>query len=592
MTAETDVRALREVVLEQLGTGESRAYKMWLPPLLDPVPLNELIERDSNRHPLRFALGIMDEPRRHRQDIWGVDLSGAGGNIGIGGAPQTGKTTLLQTMVLSAAATHSPRDVQFYCIDLGGGGLIYLENLPHVGGVANRSEPDRVNRVIAEAQAVMRQREVTFKENRVGSMAAYRQLRTDRNHPVAADPFGDVFLIIDGWSAFTSEFPDLETTVQDLAAQGLSFGVHTIITTPRWTELKSRVRDYLGTKIEFRLGDVNDTQIDRIARDIPANRPGRAISVEKHHLMMGVPRFDGVHSAEDLVDAMTAGVSQIAAQTTEQAPKVRVLPSRVYLHEIDPNPPGPDSDYRTRWTIPVGVRETDLSVAHAHMSSNPHLLIFGNSKSGKTSTAHAIARAICARNSPEQVRFMLADYRSGLLDAVPDSHLLGAGAINRNSASLDEAVQALAANLKKRLPPADLTTTQLRSRSWWSGFDIVLLVDDWHMIVGAAGGAPPMGPLAPLLPAAPDIGLHIIVTCLMSQAYKATMDKFVGSAFGAGSPTIFLSGDKQEFPSSEIKVKRRPPGQAFMVSPEGKEVIQAVYIDPPEEVFAAPPAGG
>jgi hypothetical protein len=86
-----------------------------------------------------------------------------------------------------------------------------------------------------------------------------------------------------------------------------------------------------------------------------------------------------------------------------------------------------------------------------------------------------------------------------------------------------------------------------------------------------------------LLPAAPDIGLHIIVTCQMSQAYKATMDKFVGAAFGAGTPTLLLSGDKQDFPSSEVKVKRRPPGQGFLMSPEGKEVIQAVYIDPPED---------
>ncbi|COY30944.1 ESX-1 ATPase%2C EccCb1 [Mycobacterium tuberculosis] len=103
---------------------------------------------------------------------------------------------------------------------------------------------------------------------------------------------------------------------------------------------------------------------------------------------------------------------------------------------------------------------------------------------------------------------------------------------------------------------------------------------------------PPMAPLAPLLPAAADIGLHIIVTCQMSQAYKATMDKFVGAAFGSGAPTMFLSGEKQEFPSSEFKVKRRPPGQAFLVSPDGKEVIQAPYIEPPEEVFAAPPSAG
>ncbi|MEI7916133.1 MAG: type VII secretion protein EccCb, partial [Mycobacteriaceae bacterium] len=430
---------------------------------------------------------------------------------------------------------------------------------------------------------VMRQRELLFKEHRVGSIASYRQLREDPAHPVAADPFGDVFLVIDGWPAFIGEFPDLETPVQELAAQGLAFGVHVIVTTPRWTELKSRVRDYLGIKIEFKLGDVNDTQIDRVTREIPANRPGRAMSLEKHHLMIGVPRLDGVRGTDDLVEAMTAAVEQIAAQHTDQAPQVRVLPERIHLSELDPNPPGPDSDYRIRWTIPVGLRETDLSVAHANMGANPHLLIFGAAKSGKTTIAHAVARAICARNSPEQVRFMIADYRSGLLGAVPDSHLLAAGAINRNSASLDEAIKALATNLQKRLPPADLTTAQLRSRSWWSGPDIVLLVDDWNMIVGAAGGMPPMMPLAPLLPAAADIGLHIIVTCQMSQAYKATMDKFVGAAFGGGSPTLFLSGDKADFPSSEFRVKRRPPGQALLVAPEGKEVIQAAYIDPPHD---------
>ena len=585
---ESKARALREVVLEQLSTTESRAYKMWLPPLTDPTPLNELIARD-HRQPLRFALGIMDEPRRHRQETWGVDVSGAGGNIAIGGAPQTGKSTLLQTLMLSAAATHSPRQVQFYCIDLGGGGLIYLEDLPHVGGVTTRSEPDRVMRVVAEVQAVLRQREATFKEHRVGSVAAYRQMREDPDHPVAADPFGDVFLVIDGWPAFVGEFPDLESQVQDLAAQGLSFGIHTVITTPRWTELKSRIRDYLGTKIEFRLGDVNDTQIDRVTREIPANRPGRAMSIEKHHLMMGVPRFDGVHSADNLVEAIGAAVNQVASEHTDQAPPVRVLPERIYLHELDPSPPGPEADYRTRWTIPLGVRETDLSVTYAQMYTTPHLLIFGAAKSGKTRIAHAIARAICARNSPKQVRFMLADYRSGLLDAVPNSHLLDAGSINRNSTTLDEAIKALATNLKKRLPPTDLTTTQLRSRSWWSGFDVVLLVDDWHMIVAAAGGMPPMAPLAPLLPAAADIGLHIIVTCQMSSAYKATMDKFVGAAFGAGCPTMFLSGEKQDFPSRDIQVKRRPPGQAFLVTPDAKEVIQAAYIDPPEELQTLPP---
>ena len=397
MSIEPEQRVLREVVLGQLTTGESRAYRMWLPPLTDPAPVNELIARDRQA-PLRFGLGIMDEPRRHRQEVWGIDASAAGGNIAIGGAPQTGKSTFLQTLVLSAAATHTPRQIQFYCVDMGGGGLMYLEDLPHVGGVATRSEPDRVNRVVAEMKAVLRQREATFKQYRVGSIATYRQMRDDPTSPAAADPFGDVFLVIDGWPAFVAEFPDLEPVVQDLAGQGLAYGVHTVISTPRWTELKSRIRDYLGTKVELRLGDVNETQIDRMTREIPANRPGRGISMEKHHLMMGVPRLDGVHSALDLVPAISAAVEHIASQHTDQAPLVRVLPDRIYLRELDPTPPGPESDYRTRWTIPIGVRESDLSVAYGPMHTTPHLIVFGAPKSGKTTIAHAVASAICARN--------------------------------------------------------------------------------------------------------------------------------------------------------------------------------------------------
>ncbi|BBX19340.1 type VII secretion protein EccCb [Mycolicibacterium duvalii] len=593
MTLDPGQQVLREVVLEQLSTADNHAYRMWLPPLADPTPVDELVARDYQRRPLRVGLGVMDEPRRHRQEVWGIDVSTAAGNIAVGGAPQTGKSTFLQTFILSAAASHTPRQIQFYCVDLGGGGLMYVEDLPHVGGVATRAEPDRVNRVVAEVKAVLRQREQIFKELRVGSMADYRQLRDDADHPAAADPFGDVFLVIDGWPAFAAEFPDLEATVQDIAGQGLSYGVHTMISTPRWTELKARIRDYLGTKVEFRLGDVNETQIDRITREIPPNRPGRAVSTEKHHLMIGVPRMDGVHSAEGLVGALSGAVQAIAARHTDEAPRVRVLPSRIHLHQLDPAPPGPDADYRTRWTVPVGVRESDLTVAYNAMHTSPHQLIFGAPRSGKTTIAAAVAQAICARNSPEQVRFMIADYRSGLLEAVPDTHLLRAGAINRNHATLEASVKALAINLTKRLPPADLTPAQLRARSWWTGPDIVLLVDDWHMIVAAGGMMSPMAPLSPLLPAAADIGLHLIVTCQMSQAHRATMDKFVGSAYGAGTPTMFLSGEKQDFPSREIVVKKRPPGQAFYVSPEGKEVIQAAYVDPPaEEVFVAPPQGG
>src|SRR5688500_19378022 len=71
-----------------------------------------------------------------------------------------------------------------------------------------------------------------------------------------------------------------------------------------------------------------------------------------------------------------------------------------------------------------------LLIRHPPLSTLfPYTTLFRSSKSGKTRIAHAVAQAICSRNSPSQVRFMIADYRSGLLGAVPDSHLLAAGAV-------------------------------------------------------------------------------------------------------------------------------------------------------------------
>lgn len=120
---------------------------------------------------------------------------------------------------------------------------------------------------------------------------------------------------------------------------------------------------------------------------------------------------------------------------------------------------------------------------------------------------------------------------------------------------------------------------------WWSGFDVVFLVDDWYMIVGVVGGMLLMVLLVLLLLVVVDIGLYIIVICQMSQVYKVIMDKFVGVVFGLGVLIMFFLGEKQEFLFSEFKVKWCFFGQVFFVLLDGKEVIQVFYIEFLEEVF-------
>ncbi len=59
-------------------------------------------------------------------------------------------------------------------------------------------------------------------------------------------------------------------TFNALAARGLNYGVHLIVTTARWVELSSSVRDQTGTRLELRMGDPMDSQIDsRKAATVP-----------------------------------------------------------------------------------------------------------------------------------------------------------------------------------------------------------------------------------------------------------------------------------------------------------------------------------
>ena len=48
---------------------------------------------------------------------------------------------------------------------------------------------------------------------------------------------------------------------------------------------------------------------------------------------------------------------------------------------------------------------------------------------------------------------------------------------------------SLAEKLKERLPPSDITQQQLKERSWWSGPDLYVLIDDYDLVALDSSGA-------------------------------------------------------------------------------------------------------
>lgn len=560
------------------------AHQVWLPPLAAPPTLDQLlppllVDPDRGLHAIGWTgsghlgvpIGVVDKPYEQTRELYEIDLAGAGGNVGIAGGPQSGKTTLLRTMVSALALTHTPAEVQFYCIDFGGGGLSTLEGLPHVGGVATRRQAEQVARTIAEVRTLLRDREQLFTDAALEGMAEYRAKRAAGE--LAEQQFGDVFLVVDGWAALRAEFEEHDMTLREIARQGLAYGVHVMISTSRWTDVHSSLRDQLGTRVELKLGDpIDSVHGMRKAATVP-QLPGRGITVDGMHFLAGVPRIDGDTSVEGLA-AASRGLGEALDEAWDGplAPPVRMLPAVLDAAVLPaPTLPGP--------IIALGHGEQDLQPVWHDFALKPHLSIVGDSASGKTGALRLIARGVVDAYAPDDVRMVVIDPRRGVVESVPETYQF---ATAFSTSATEQVVAKLVAELRGRVPSADITPAQLRRRDWWSGPEFFVLVDDYDLLLGG-GMSGPLMPLVELIPQAGDIGLHLVLARAGAGSSRTAMDAVIRRLHESNTPELTLSMPASEpMTFSPGRGRPLPAGRASLLTRRGGTGLQIGWTEPPQ----------
>jgi DNA segregation ATPase FtsK/SpoIIIE, S-DNA-T family len=566
LAAEDPTTVLERVVTVVAGAGP-RGRPVWLPPLAEPPTLDALLPAEARSGPgglLRVPVGVVDRPFDQRQDPLWVDLAGASGHVLITGAPQSGKSTLVRDLVAALALTHTPAQAQFYCLDFGGGTLLGLRDLPHVGAVGTGREPDLVRRTVAEIESVLAGREAAFAEHGIDGMAAYRRSGRVR------DRYGEVFLVVDGWAGLRTDFEALESRIQTLALRGVSYGVHLVLTANRPSEVRLALRETMGTRLELRLSDPFDSEANRRqAANVPAWTPGRGLTRDGLHFLAALPRIDGDRRPATLAEGVAGLVATVrAGWDGPPAPEIELLPA-VYPYADLPAPAaaGPPG-------IPIGLGEDTMAPVHLDFAADPHLVILGDTGSGKTNLLRAIVTGIAARHSPEQAEFLFLDYRYGLQDVAADQYTHG----HAFTAGLaKQAVESLAQAMDRRLPSADLAPERLRARDWWSGPDTYLIVDDYDLVATTDN---PLRPLLDHLARGRDIGLHLILARTAAGASRAVYEPVLQRLRELGSPAVLLSAPREEGPLFGVRPEPLPPGRAHLATRRGSTLIQTPLLPP------------
>jgi S-DNA-T family DNA segregation ATPase FtsK/SpoIIIE len=566
------VTEMRLLVDRLRAAGGEPVHQVWLEPLDREVALDAVAPVPEPEGALTATIGRIDVPKAQRQEPLVLDFSGSGGHLAVVGAPRSGKSTVLRTLALALAREHTPAEVQLLGIDLGGGALRALETLPHCTAVAGKVDRELVRQVVRHLRTTIQEREAAFRRLGIDAMG---EARGRRGADPDAPAIPDLFLLVDGWAQLKRDFVDLDQEIEELASAGLAFGVHVVIAAARWAEMRPSLSDNLGGRLELRLNEPLESEVDRRAAEtLPVDAPGRGLVAGPAEIQVALPRLDGVASADGLGEAVAAAAAAIPGAP---APRVRVLPLQVRAADlpVDPDRPG----------IAIGVEELRLEPVHLDLSgADPHFLVLGDGESGRTNLLRAFVRGLAEREAPERAQVVIVDPRRTLADLAALPHV---AAYAPNARLAADAAARIAATVRERLPDEHASPGDLVEPPRWEGPRLYLVVDDYDLLAGPEGN-----PLAPLIGAVAhgrDAGLHVVLARRVAGTARAAFEPFFQKLVELRSPGIILSGEHAEGPLLDNhRASAQPPGRGLLVRRGRQAVLVQTVVAQRGDDRAAP----
>lgn len=472
----SDGRELRDVqvatkALQEQTAGMPPQRRRWLPPLA-PLPVEELVNRlrgkpwhvDYGQNPdLLFPVGIEDRPFQHAQRVYALNLLNDNcGVLGVGGA---GKTVAIATMLAGAAMMYTPQRVQFFVLAFSGSDINVVERLPHVASFARANERERVLRTLGELEALIDDRERAFGELGIGLREWRDRKFGGKQGEVPDDPYGDVFLVLDGWATFREQFEDNGvvtplTRVVSIMTKGRSYGVHVILSAGGWIngKLLSGMSNLFSSNVELKLDQESDQLTHNkleVAKQVPKGEVerkrdpdevedesgvaslggagelgeaaesekvmivGRGTSMAGYHFQTALPQVTIDGRVVEIDEAIEAVSGYMGAAGTEA--KLRLLPSRVTLDAVFAQ--AEKNGQLSGQLVPFGISEVGLRPAVIDFLRASHLLIAGDPESGTTTALRTLARALMRVFDPAEVEIFVVDPQTKLAGVVDGPHL-------------------------------------------------------------------------------------------------------------------------------------------------------------------------
>lgn len=260
----------------QLVSGVALATrKQWTNTLIEQH--QALIADDKNQDFLRIPIGMEGGQRAH----FCLGEAANAYHVMIAGTNRSGKSTLLNNVLISVCETYSPDELRLWLFDYREGAEFHIfAGLAHLDAlhINNADKPYAINAFSAFEQEMQR-RTVLFRESGFGSrLVDYNQK--------ASEPLPRLLMIIDEAQELFTDRESKTHAKRMLAAvtrRGASAGMHIILSTQTYqnVDLEADVKDQIRLRIALQLG---------------SSMSCRALMGRDNDAPLNLPRFTAVYN--------------------------------------------------------------------------------------------------------------------------------------------------------------------------------------------------------------------------------------------------------------------------------------------------------
>ena len=231
----------------------------WLPPLKERITLEELEEVQptvawEQEKPLSVLLGMADIPQAQKQEAVSINLA-KDGHVLLYGSPGTGKTTFLQSAGMDLARKFSPKDLTMYLMDFGTNGLAPLSKLPQVADTMLLDQTEKISKFVRIMEKELNRRKKLLSDYGVGTLELYRQASGQKEPAIV--------ILLDSYEAIKEEAYEAELfkLLVRISREGLSIGVHLLMTAGRQTNLRAQLYSNFKHQLSLPQNEASEVRV-------------------------------------------------------------------------------------------------------------------------------------------------------------------------------------------------------------------------------------------------------------------------------------------------------------------------------------------